>query len=238
VLAAALAFLLLRPQPLWSGTLASLSPVSAREQALDGELRRDLGAPDVRYLVVVHGPDEQAALRASEDAAAALRDAVARGWLLGFESPADYLPSEATQLARRTALPPSDVLRANLELARRGLPFKPDAFEPFVRDGPRRARCRCDRAALRGTSLGLRLDSLLVKRGKGWAAMLSAATDAHAIAGAIAAPPMPCCSISSSSSMIFIPLPARRAHQLARRRARSSSRCSRACACRAACSTS
>jgi predicted exporter len=192
VLAAALAFLLLRPQPLWSGTLASLSPVSASEQALDGELRRDLGAPDVRYLVVVHRPDEQAALRASEDAAAALRDGVARGWLLGFESPADYLPSEATQLARRAALPPSDALRANLELARRGLPFKPGAFEPFVRDvAAARTMPLVDRAALRGTSLGLRLDSLLVKRATAWAAMLPlrGVTDAHAIAGAIAALP-------------------------------------------------
>jgi predicted exporter len=121
-----------------------------------------------------------------------LRDGVARGWLLGFESPADYLPSEATQLARRAALPPSDALRANLELARRGLPFKPGAFEPFVRDvAAARTMPLVDRAALRGTSLGLRLDSMLVKRGTAWAAMLPlrGVTDAHAIAGAIAALP-------------------------------------------------
>jgi predicted exporter len=191
-LAAAFAFLLLRPQPLWSGTLASLSPISAREQALDGELRRDLGAPDVRYLVVVHAADEQAALRSSEDAAAALRDGVTRGWLFGFDSPAAYLPSEATQLARRAALPPPEALRANLELARKDLPFKPDAFEPFVRDvSAARTMPLVDRAALGGASLGLRLDSLLVKRATGWAAMLPlhGVTDAGAIAGAIGAIP-------------------------------------------------
>ncbi|HEX2331591.1 MAG TPA: MMPL family transporter [Burkholderiales bacterium] len=192
VLAAAFGYLLLRPQPLWSGTLASLSPISAREQALDAELRRDLGAPDVRYLVVVHAPGEQAALRASEQAAAALRDCIARGWLLGFDSPDAYLPSEATQLARRAALPAPDALRANLAAARLGLPFKPDAFEPFVRDvSDARTLPLIDRAALRGTSLGVRLDSLLVKRASGWAAMLPlrGVSDAQAVAGALKGTP-------------------------------------------------
>ncbi|HEU4353509.1 MAG TPA: MMPL family transporter [Burkholderiales bacterium] len=192
VLAGAFGYLLLRPQPLWSETLASVSPISAREQALDAELRRDLGAPDVRYLVVVHGADEQAALRGSEQAAAALGDGVARGWLLGFDSPAAYLPSEATQLARRAALPAPDALRENLETARRGLPFKPGAFEPFVRDvSDARAMPLVDRATLSGTTLAVRLDSLLVKRASGWAAMLPlrGVSDADAIAGALKGTP-------------------------------------------------
>ncbi len=192
LLAAALGFLLVRPQPLWSASLASLSPISAREQALDEELRRDLGASDVRYLVVVRGADEQAALRAAEDAAARLGDGVKRGWLLGFDSPAAYLPSEATQLARRAALPASGTLRANLEIARKGLPFKPDAFEPFVRDvAAARTLPLIDRAALQGTSLGVRLDSLLVRRASGWAAMLPlrGVADAGAIAAALAGTP-------------------------------------------------
>jgi predicted exporter len=192
LLALASGFLLLRPQPLWSGTLASLSPVSAREQSLDAELRREVGAPDVRHLVVVQGADEQAALRSSEHAAAALRDGVARGWLAQFDSPAAYLPSEATQLARRAALPPPDALRANLEIARKGLPFKPDAFEPFVRDvSAARTMPLLDRAALRGTGLGLGLDSLLLKRATGWTALmpLRGVTDPEAIAGAIASVP-------------------------------------------------
>jgi predicted exporter len=146
----------------------------------------------VRYLVVVHAPGEQAALRASEQAAAALRDCIARGWLLGFDSPEAYLPSEATQLARRAALPAPDALRANLAAARQGLPFKPDAFEPFVRDvSDARTLPLVDRAALRGTSLGVRLDSLLVKRASGWAAMLPlrGVSDAQGVAGALKGTP-------------------------------------------------
>jgi predicted exporter len=173
LLAAALAFLVARPQALWSTSLASLNPVSASEQALDRQLRDDLGAPDARYLVVLAAPDEQAALQAAEQAAATLRDAVARGWLQGFDSPAAFLPSVATQRARQAALPPADTLRQNLQAAQKGLPFRPTAFEPFVADVSAAARLPLlDRAGLQGTSLGLRLDALLVQRASGWIAML------------------------------------------------------------------
>lgn len=189
LIAAAVAFLLLRPQPLWSGSAASLSPISPREQALDRELRQDLGAPDPRYLVVVHAADEQAALQAAERAALALRDAVAKGWLQGFDSPAAYLPSEAAQRERQAALPPPPTLRQNLQEAQKGLAFRPNVFEPFVRDvGAARTMPLLDRASLQGTSLALRLDALLVKRPTGWAAMLPlrGVSDAKAIAGAVA----------------------------------------------------
>jgi predicted exporter len=191
LIAAVFAFLLVRPQPLWSGTLASLSPVSAREQALDRELRQAIGAPDVRYLVVVHAPDEQAALRASEQAALALRNAVAKGWLQGFDSPAAYLPSEAAQRERQAGLPPVETLRQNLQEAQKGLAFRANVFEPFVRDvAAARAMPLLDRASLQGTSLALRLDSLLVKRQSDWAAMLPlrGVSDVKAVAGAVAGP--------------------------------------------------
>jgi predicted exporter len=190
VLALALAFLVLRPQPLWSGSLASLNPVSAAEQALDRQLRADVGAPDVRYLVVVTAPDEQTALQATERAAAALREAIARGSLQGFDSPATYLPSEAAQRARQAALPAADELRRNLRAAQAGLPFRADVFEPFVRDVSAASRMApLDRANLQGTSLGLRLDSLLVQRPAGWTAMLPlrGVNDPAAVAQAIGA---------------------------------------------------
>jgi len=189
LLAAAFVFLLVRPQPLWSGSLATLSPVSPREQELDRQLRQDIGAPDVRYLVVVPAPDEQAALQASEQAALALRNAVAKGWLQGFDSPAAYLPSEATQRERQSALPAAQTLRQNLQEAQRGLPFRANVFEPFVRDvSAARAMPLLDRASLQGTSLALRLDSLLVKRQSNWAAMLPlrGVSDVKAIAHAVA----------------------------------------------------
>lgn len=191
VLAVTLAFLLMRPQPLWSGSLASLSPVSPGEQALDQRLRQDIGAPDVRYLVVVRAPDEQAALEASERAGDSLRAAIDQGGLQGFESPASYLPSMKTQRERQAALPAPEVLRQNLQAALKGLPFRPNVFEPFVRDvSAARSMPLLERASLQGTSLALKLDSLLVKRESGWAAMLPlrGVTNAEAIAGKIGKP--------------------------------------------------
>jgi predicted exporter len=173
VLAAAAVVLLLRPQALWSGNLASLSPVSQDEQALDGELRRDIGAPDVRYVVVVHARDEQAALEAAEHAAAGLREAVARGWLQGFDSPAAYLPSRAAQEKRQAALPAPDALRENLQAALKGLPYRARTFEPFLQDVAAAKRAPpLERSSLQGTSLELKLDSLLVRRASAWAVVL------------------------------------------------------------------
>jgi predicted exporter len=189
LLALALAFLVARPQPLWSSSLASVNPVSAAEQALDRQLREDVGAPDVSHLVVVSAPDQETALQASEKTAAALREAVSRGWLQGFDHPAAYLPSQATQQARQQSLPSADALRSNLQAAQKGLPFRPAAFEPFVRDVSASAELPLlERSSLQGTSLALRLDALLVQRGAGWTAMLPlrGVSDAHAIAARLA----------------------------------------------------
>jgi predicted exporter len=191
VLAVTLAFLLMRPQPLWGGSLANLSPASPGEQALDQELRQGVGAPEVRYLVVVHAPDEQAALQAAEHAGVTLRESMAQGWLQGFDSPALYLPSRAAQRERQAALPVAETLRRNLQAALKGLPFRPNVFEPFVRDASAaRSMPLLEPASLQGTSLALKLDSLLVKRESGWAAMLPlrGVSNAEAIAARIGKP--------------------------------------------------
>lgn len=173
VVAGAALFLGLQRGSLWDDELASLSPVSHADQRLDEQLRRDLGAPDVRYLLVVRGPSEEQTLVTSEALAGNLQGLVRQGVLAGFDSPALYLPSSAAQRARQAGLPASEVLRANLEQALTGLPFRPDLFEPFLKDASAaKVQPSLDRTSLQGTSLSLKLDSLLVKRGANWAAML------------------------------------------------------------------
>ena len=177
--------------PLWSDDLASLSPVSRPDQMLDQQLRQDIGAPDVRFLVVIHAPDEEAALQASEAIGATLRRASQRGLLEGYESPADYMPSRQAQRARQAALPAPAVLRANLERALTGLPYRRQVFEPFLKDAAAvKDMPLIDGGSLQGTRLGLRLDTLLVKRENGWVAMLPlrGVTDAAGIARELAAP--------------------------------------------------
>ncbi|MGQ0524055.1 MAG: MMPL family transporter [Betaproteobacteria bacterium] len=185
----ALLFLALREGPLWNDNLGSLSPVPLGAQNLDGELRKDLGAPDLRYMVIATATSEEQALEASEKMAVVLAALQKRGALQGYDSPAAYLPSLTAQRARQAALPVPDELRENLRQALHGLPFRPGLFEAFLADvATARHQSLLDRASLQPTSLALKLDSLLVKRSAGWSAMLPlrGVTDAQAIGREIA----------------------------------------------------
>ena len=81
----------------WNDELSGLSPVSMSDQRLDEALRKDLGAPDARHLVVVAGASEQAALETAERVGVVLSGLQSRGVLAGYDSPARYLPSVAAQ---------------------------------------------------------------------------------------------------------------------------------------------
>jgi predicted exporter len=95
------------------------------------------------------------------------------GALAGFDSPALHLPSRQTQLARQAALPPPEALGARLGEAAKGMPFRPGLFEPFLKDvAAARSMLPMDRSALEGSSLALKVDSLLVRSEGGWSAML------------------------------------------------------------------
>jgi predicted exporter len=175
VLIAAVVTLALHRHGLWSQELAALSPVSQQSQALDASLRADVGAPDVRYLVVVSAANEQAALEDAEQAARQLQPLVEAGVIAGYESPARYLPSDATQRARLASLPAAGDLRTRLALAvdNQAISVKPDVFAPFIADvAAARARPLLRREDLQGTSMALAVDSLLTRRDGRWTAML------------------------------------------------------------------
>jgi predicted exporter len=158
---------------LWSRELAALSPVPAADQALDMAMRADLGAPDVRYLVVVTGADQDLVLANSERVAATLKRLEAAGVIDGFESPSTYLPSQATQSQRQASLPPDDVLRRRFKEAIAGLPVHLDRFEPFFADVAKaRSQTTLSPSDIQGTSLAEGVDSLLVRSEGRWTALL------------------------------------------------------------------
>ncbi|MXN75003.1 MMPL family transporter [Burkholderia sp. 4701] len=172
---AACAVLVLHRDGLWSRELAALSPVPARAQALDARLRADVGAPDVRYLVVIPAATGQAALEGAEQVAAQLQPLVDGGTLAGFDTPARFLPSDAAQRARQASLPPADVLAARMRdaVANQSIAVKPSLFAPFVADvAAARHAPLLTRADLQGTSMALAVDALLTERGGRWSAML------------------------------------------------------------------
>ena len=166
------AVLLVQRDALWDDDLANLNPLQAATKALDRELREQTGAPDLRYLAVASGPDREAALVASERVAVALEQAAGQGALGGYDHPARYLPSEATQRRRRDALPDAETLQRNLRAATLGLPFRDDAFAPFVADVERtRSGALLARPDLEGSALALKVDSLLFQHEGRWVAL-------------------------------------------------------------------
>ncbi len=158
---------------LWSHDLSALSPVPVAAQRLDGELRADLGAPDVRYLVVISAPDEQSALEGAEHVGAELDGLVADDVMSGYQSPAQYLPSLEIQRQRQESLPPPDILRARLAQALSGLPLREDRLAPFLHDVEvARAAPPLELASLGGTSFAALVGALLVSDDDGWRALI------------------------------------------------------------------
>ncbi|CAN5517461.1 MMPL family transporter [soil metagenome] len=153
--------------------ISSLSPVSQADVLLDERLRADMGAPDVRYLVVVSGTSREAVLRSSEQVSALLRTLVDQGELAGFESPSRYLPSTQTQQARQASLPPPAVLEARLAQAVQGLPVSAPVFKPFLADvAVARSQPLLQAADLEKTSMAMAIDALLIEKDHQWRALL------------------------------------------------------------------
>ncbi|MDE2050206.1 MAG: MMPL family transporter [Gammaproteobacteria bacterium] len=163
----------LHRQRLWSRDLSALSPVPEAAQRLDARLRADLGAPDVRYLVVVSGPDEQSALAGAEHVGAQLDGLIERNTIAGYQSAAQYLPSLAVQRQRQASLPPPAVLGARLERALAGMPLRAQRLAPFLHDvEAARTALPLSRASLDGTSFAALADALLVRDADEWRALM------------------------------------------------------------------
>ena len=173
VLAAAIAVIVTHRNALWDDDLGNLNPVPESTKALDRELRAQLGAPDVRYAILVQDANREALLRKSERLDDDLQAAVERKWLAGFDIASRYVPSQQVQTARRAALPPPAELAANLAAATVGLPFRDDLFAPFLAAVERaRTAPPLERETFRDTAIGLKLDSLLFESDGEWIAVV------------------------------------------------------------------
>jgi predicted exporter len=165
--------LTLHRAPLWNQELSALSPVPESEQALDGALRADLGAPDVRDLIVVEAGTAEAALQGAEAVGTRLNPLVAAGSIAGYESPSRYLPSQALQTLRRASLPDSATLQLRMASAARAAGLRPERLLPFLADvAAAREAPLLVRSDLQGTSLATGVDALLAQSGGRWAALI------------------------------------------------------------------
>ena len=175
LLLAAFAVLILyrHHETLWNRQLSALSPVSVDEQNFDAQLRAELGAADVRDLIVVSGPDLDSVLHGAELVGHALQPLI-QGQVIGsFDSPANYLPSTQTQEARRGSLPLAAQLRDNLRQASAGLAISFEHLQPFLEDveatrhGP-----LLNVRDLRGTSLNAGFESMILHQKQHWNALM------------------------------------------------------------------
>ncbi len=165
--------LIVHRSDLWDDKISSLSPVSKADVALDTSLRADMGAPDVRYLVVISGKSREAVLIASEHVSTILQAQVDEGELAGFESPNRYLPSTTTQIARQASLPDADELEARLAQAVRDLPVSAQRLAPFIADvAAARQQPLLQESDLEQTSMAMAIDALLIRQDDHWNALL------------------------------------------------------------------
>ncbi|MBN8727023.1 MAG: MMPL family transporter [Xanthomonadales bacterium] len=172
------------PGPLWQDDLAALTPVPRELLLRDARLRGELGAPDVRYLLVLRGPDANSVLALSqilEPEGAAL---VRSGALDAIEWPSRYLPSIGLQRERQAKLPDRTTLEVALADASRDLPFRQGLFEPFVNDvEAARQLPPLTPEAFARSPFGARLAAMLFSADGGWTglATLSGVHDAAAL---------------------------------------------------------
>lgn len=158
---------------LWNTELSALSPVSAADQALDARLRTGMGAPDVRYVIVLSGDSQETVLGNTEKISLTLQDLVDKGQLASFDTASHYLPSQATQQARLNSLPDTTELKSRLDTAVKDLPIKATLLEPFQQDiATNRAKPLLQRGDLQGTSMAMALDAMLLQQGQRWSSLI------------------------------------------------------------------
>ena len=158
---------------IWNNNISSLSPVSQAEVDLDTRLRAEMGAPDVRYMVVVSGVSQEAVLETSEQVAEQLQTLVDNDVLAGFETPSRYLPSTAMQRARQTSLPDPSMLTTKLSQAIQDLPVNAELFQPFLDDvAIARHQPLLNATSLARTSMAMAVDALLIQQKNHWTALL------------------------------------------------------------------
>jgi predicted exporter len=170
---AATLVLVAKQDTLWNNGLSGLNPTPIEAQNIDLMLRADLGAPDLRYLVVVSTHELESTLVATEKVSLQLQALVDAGVLSGFETPTRFLPSRTTQTQRQAALPERAELERRLRDALAGMPLQVEKLAPFL-DEVETARHLplMTSATLKDSTLALGVESLLLQRPSGWIALI------------------------------------------------------------------
>ena len=174
LLAGVITFLGFQRSELWENDIAQLSPVPDSQLALDRQIREELNLPNVSYWVIVKGKSEQPVLRWTESVAEKFQDLKNQGAISGFDAVTKYLPSFEKQAQRIKTLPSIEQLKENLRIAKKGLPFRENAFEGFIQEVSSAKKSDfLTSERLRGTLLEARINKLFYHQGNLWFSMIS-----------------------------------------------------------------
>lgn len=131
---AALLLLIGRQNQLWSYELNDLSPIPAALLDLDGKLRSDMGAADVRHMLLLQGQTQEHVLQRCEEFLPRLDALVAQGLLGAYQAPCVYLPSQAKQIQRQHVLPDQKQLKQSIQEATQTLPMSAQSLHGFMEE--------------------------------------------------------------------------------------------------------
>ncbi len=119
---------------IWDDQLSSLSPVPKQRLLTDNTLRSAAATADMRYQLVLHATSLETLLRQNEALDTLLQEAVNDGFLGGWQSASQLLPSQHLQKRRQATIPGSEQLATRLNEALQGSAFREDAFVPFLQN--------------------------------------------------------------------------------------------------------
>jgi predicted exporter len=132
---------LLTPRTIWNNDLAAMTPIAPAKLLRDRELRRDLGAPDIRYLLTISAPDQEVVLQQTERLEGLLQEAQRASWLERYQLVTTLVPSLMTQQRRLAQIQNATTNIGELTEVMRELSLRPEAFQAFfdgLRDGAER----------------------------------------------------------------------------------------------------
>jgi predicted exporter len=156
---------LLLPKKTTESGLGGVSPISLAEQKIDETLRGQLGAPDLRYLVIAQASNLENALVLAERAADAMQKLQNEAKITSYETPTRFLPSQTLQKQRQAAIPNQQVLSENLKIAAVDAGFNADSFKPFIEEiTAAKTGDLISRKTLQGTQLAAQIDALVVEK--------------------------------------------------------------------------
>jgi predicted exporter len=160
--------------PMWQNDLGQLTPIPKPLLDMDAKLRQELGAADIRRLLVVDGATPDAVITSVEALGPKLDALVKAGALENYDDVSRYLPSVAVQKRRQDALPSREALQTSLQEALQGLSFKAGLFEPFLEDVQKaKALPPLTPAALAGTPLELSVGAVLLHHSDRWTGLVT-----------------------------------------------------------------